>query len=151
MIMADASEKFCLEVQQFIAAPPEKVFAAFDSGEKLKQWFVPKEEVRGKTREYHFEVGGALRIRFEGPDGFVKIVKGLFQEIQPTEKIVFSWIWEAENPDDEQETLVTIILSPENNGTQLTLTHEGLSTEETCRDHTQGWTSVVAHLGRWCE
>jgi uncharacterized protein YndB with AHSA1/START domain len=51
---------------------------------------------------------------------------GVYQEVVPEKKLVFTWEWPGM---PERESLVTFLLKPFDSGTELTLIHEGLPDE----------------------
>jgi uncharacterized protein YndB with AHSA1/START domain len=72
------------------------------------------------------------------PEGKDHIVSGVYREILPPERLVFTWAWEGEGTRGH-ETVVTIELAETPGGTRLELTHEGFESE-TARDlHGEGW------------
>src|SRR5215831_14073593 len=68
---------------------------------------------------------------------------GVYREIRPPEKLVFTWISEA---TQQQETVVTVELFARGEQTELVLTHERFPNAESARDHDQGWQSVLSRL-----
>jgi uncharacterized protein YndB with AHSA1/START domain len=59
------------------------------------------------------------------------------------EHLVFTW---ASPVTGWQPTLVTIELSPHEDGTRLVLIHEGLATDDIRARHRWGWTGIVEKL-----
>ena len=53
------------------------------------------------------------------PTGEAHNVGGVYREMVPNEKLVFTWAWEAAPPDEPQESLVTVLLKPDGDGTLL--------------------------------
>ena len=47
---------------------------------------------------------------------------------------------------DQQETLVTLEMTPESGGTILTLTHERFPGAESRDNHEKGWQAIMAKL-----
>ena len=70
-------------------APRELVFTAWTDPVHLAQWWGP----HGFTNpvcEVDLRVGGAWRIDMQGPDGTIYPNKGVYREIVPPERLVFS-------------------------------------------------------------
>ena len=77
------------------------------------------------------------------PDGEVHDVSGVYREVVPNERLVFTWAWRT---TPERESLVTVTLRPAGTGTAFTLKHERLF-DETARDHhREGWTALLGRL-----
>ena len=128
-----------LQLERSIPAPPEAVYAAWLEPEIMTRWYCPP----GMTTIVHevdATVGGSYRLDMHEKDGKVHRLHGVYKELVPARKIVFSWGWEEE-PDN---TLVTV--EPEGKGTKLTLTHERLPDAKSRDSHAKGWAGCLDHL-----
>ena len=68
-------------------------------------------------------------------------MSGVYREIVEPEKIVFTFAW-----DDEPETLITVTIRPEGNGSKLTFRHEPFATKEARDSHEGGWGECLDKL-----
>ena len=140
-----AATKPSLTLKRRFKAPPAKVFAAWTDPEKIRRWMGP-EGVVGLSAEIDARVGGSYRLLMKSPDGEEHDVSGVYREVVPNEKLVFTWAWKS---TPERQSLVTVLLKPDGDGTLLTLTHEQFF-DETARDHhRQGWTGSLDKLERF--
>ena len=78
-----------LEIVRRLAAPRVKVWRAWSDPDLLKQWWCPKPWVT-EVRTFEFRSGGAFHTFMSGPDGGESDNPGLFLEVTPTERIVFT-------------------------------------------------------------
>jgi len=126
-----------------LKASPEKVYAAVTRPDQILQWWGPD---AGTTvsAEIDLRTGGQYSIVFRLLDGSEHNPHGVYREVVPNEKLVFTWEW----PD--WVSLVTILLRPIDIGTELTLMHENLPTEE-IESHHASWTGWVAELQTYIE
>jgi uncharacterized protein YndB with AHSA1/START domain len=123
-------------VERRIAARPETVFSFFTDRDKWLSWM-------GKDGEFHFEPGGPYRTTVTGEN----VAQGRFVEIDPPERLVFTWGWaEGGMPLPPGSTTVEITLEPVAEGTLLRLVHRGLPSPEACAAHEEGWTHYVDRL-----
>ncbi|WP_346283231.1 SRPBCC domain-containing protein [Bradyrhizobium sp. BRP22] len=108
------------------------------------QWFGPANVKPGSVRaELDVRAGGRYRISFSGNDGEYHEVGGVYREVVPNERLVFSWAWHS---TPERESLVTVSLRQDGAGTLLSLHYEQFA-DETARDnHERGWTELFAKL-----
>jgi len=112
----------------------------------LKRWWGPGGNDPVSSVELDLRAGGRYRILFGGPDGAAHEVQGVYQEVVPNRRLVFTWIWPRTTP--ERESLVTIEFRQVARGTQLVFRHERF-VDETVRDnHRQGWSESFAKLER---
>ena len=129
--------------QRRFTAAPEKVYAAWADPQKLAQWFGPASVEAGSVKaDIDLRVGGSYRISFNA-NGQYNQVGGVYREVVPNERLVFSWAWHS---TPERESLVTVLLKPDGAGTLLTFHHEQFA-DATARDnHERGWTELFAKL-----
>ena len=139
-------QKPSLTLKRHYSAPVEKVFRAWIDPEALKQWFGPSDEGKILVSETNPKVGGRYRIVMQMPSGEQHRVGGVYREIVPNEKLVFTWAWES---TPERESLVTVQLKRADDGTDMTLTHEQFFDEAARDRHQHGWNGTMERLGRY--
>jgi uncharacterized protein YndB with AHSA1/START domain len=141
----DTAVKPSLTLKRHLKASPAQVFAAWTDPQKIVRWMGPGEIV-GEHAESEPRAGGRYRFVMRRPDGDRHVVGGVFREVVPNEKLVFTWSWEVAPPDEPYESLVTVLLKPEGGGTLLTLIHEKLFDEESRDGHSAGWLGAIDKL-----
>jgi uncharacterized protein YndB with AHSA1/START domain len=134
-----------LTIKRHIKAPPAKVFSAWTDPEKVKRWMGPG-EVKVLQAENDARTGGRYRWLMKSPDGEDHDVSGVYREVIPNEKLVFTWAWKT---TPERESLVTILIKPDGDGSLLTLTHEQFFDEEARDRHNAGWTGAMDKLEKY--
>ena len=74
------------------------------------------------------------------------------REVDPPEKLVFTWAWEKMSGDDSNfvpaETLVTVEFLDKNGATEVVLTQEQFSDEHMRDEHEGGWAGCLDGLDR---
>ena len=140
---AELAARPSLTLNRRLAAAPEKVYGAWADPEKLVQWFGPASVEAGSVKvDIDLRVGGHYRISFNA-NGQYNQVGGVYREVVPNERLVFSWAWHS---TPERESLVTVLLKPDGAGTLLTFHHEQFA-DATARDnHQRGWTELLGRL-----
>jgi uncharacterized protein YndB with AHSA1/START domain len=125
-----------------IKAPPARVWAAITRPEQMLQWWGPD---AGPTLKAEADVrpGGRFSVVFRLLDGSEHNPTGVYQEVVPEKKLVFTWEF-AGSP--EPDSLVTFHLAPFEGGTELTLLHERLPDEEARQSHEAGWSGLLDKL-----
>jgi uncharacterized protein YndB with AHSA1/START domain len=76
-------------------------------------------------------------------DGEEHHVSGVYREVVPNEKLVFTWAWRS---TPERESLVTVLVKPDGDGTLFTLMHEQFFDEAARDRHEYGWTGSLNKL-----
>ncbi len=87
--------------------------------------------------------GGRFSIVFRLLDGTEHNPTGVYREVVPEKKLVFTWEWPGM---PERESLVTFLVAPLDGGTKLTLIHEHLPDEEARKSHELGWSGLLDKL-----
>jgi uncharacterized protein YndB with AHSA1/START domain len=134
-----------LIIRRSFDAPRELVFRAWTEPQLLAQWSCPRgftfAENRGELR-----VGGAFSARMRSPEGTEHRLRGVYREIVPPERLVFTHCWVDEHGTAGPETLVTVTLTEGDGRTEM-MFHQGLFASVGARDgHQQGWTSCFERL-----
>ena len=94
-------------------------------------------------------VGGRFRIVFGGADGKAHECAGIYREVVPHRRLVFTWTWPNSTP--ERESLVTVTFRAAHGGTELVFLHEQFF-DETVRDgHERGWSGALDKLERFLQ
>ncbi|WP_367277021.1 SRPBCC domain-containing protein [Bradyrhizobium sp.] len=125
-------------------AEPEKVYAAWIDPAQLIRWFGPGQVRQDTVRaEIDLRPGGRYRISFDNDGGTYNEVGGVYREVVPNARLVFTWAWHS---TPERESLVTVSLAPDGDGTLLTLIHAQFLDAETRDRHREGWLSVLDKL-----
>jgi len=135
-----------LRLERILPAPPERVFEALTDPERVRHWFGPA----GFTvRSLRFDVseGTDYRLVMQPPEGDIFHIRGTFRTVEPPRRLAFTFVYEEPDPDDE-ETLVTVTLEPNDTGTRLVLDQEPFRTPARWELHRVGWTETLERLER---
>ena len=136
-------ERPSLAIVRKLDAAPGKVWRAITEPEALKKWMAPSDAFKVPLAEAELRIGGRYHIVMNAPDGQVHDVSGVYREIVPNKKLVYTWAWKT---TPERESVVTIELRAAGSGTELTLRHEQFFDEEARNHHEQGWNGCLARL-----
>ena len=145
MEQAKVIEKPFLTLQRTFPVAPEKVWRAWTDPEALKRWFGPgtvQEPVA--VADLDVRVGGRFRIVFGGPKGTQHECAGMYKEVVPNRKLVFTWCWPNSTP--ERVSQVTILFKAAGGGTDLQFRHEQFFDEAARDGHQRGWTETFVKL-----
>ncbi|MBM3528542.1 MAG: SRPBCC domain-containing protein [Alphaproteobacteria bacterium] len=141
---ANAPVKPSLTLKRRLNARPERVYAAWTDPTQLVKWFGPDSGAVTKVVT-DVRVGGRYEIVFHTEDGEQHNVSGVYREVEKNAKLQFTWRWITM---PERESLVTITIKPEGEGSILTLHHERFFDEEARDRHEMGWTGCLDKLER---
>jgi uncharacterized protein YndB with AHSA1/START domain len=100
-------------------------------------------EVKVLKVECEPRVGGRYRWLMQSATGEEHDVSGVYREFVPNHKLVFTWAWKS---TPERESLVTVEIKPDGDGSLLTLTHAQFFDDEARDRHQSGWTGALDKL-----
>jgi len=132
-----------IQVSRVIKAPRERVFQAWTTPSDILNWFGCGGS-KALSADVDLRVGGEYRIRINSEKCGVMDVVGVYREINPPSRLVFTWGWLESDPSVErEETTVTIDLIDRNGSTEVKITHEGLTDSDSRDRHAYGWNGCL--------
>ena len=132
-----------LTIRRRFKTAPARLYAAWTEPAQISRWFGPgPAEVR--KAEIDLRVGGRFHIIFYSTDdGEEHDVSGVYREVVKDRKLSFTWAWKS---TPERESLVTVTLKPDGDGTWLTLHHEQFFDQGARDRHHFGWSGALEKL-----
>jgi uncharacterized protein YndB with AHSA1/START domain len=106
------------------------------------KWFGPDSGAVTRA-DMDVRVGGRFDISFHTQDGEAHKVGGVYREVVKNERLQFTWAWRS---TPERESLVTVLIKPDGDGSILTLIHEQFFDEAARDRHQYGWTGSLNKL-----
>lgn len=134
-----------LVIRREYAAPPQRVYEAWTDPQIAREFLCPQGMTVGDIA-MDVRAGGTYRIDMRTAENEAYVAFGTYRDVQPGRKLSMTWQWQEDNPAEEHETLLTLEFNPHGSGTELVLTHERLSSEESRNSHEHGWTSMLQKL-----
>jgi uncharacterized protein YndB with AHSA1/START domain len=135
-----------LSFKRRLNAAPAKIYVAWTDPKKIIQWFGRADAKPGSFQaEIDARTGGRFRVSFSANDEYYE-VGGVYREVVPNRRLVFSWAWHS---TPERESQVTVSLKPDGDGTLLTLHHEQLFDQAARDGHERGWIGSLEKLANY--
>ncbi len=130
-----------LVITRVFDAPRELVFQAWTDPRQAVKWWGPR-----KYPAIHLEMdlrpGGAWRGCLRSTENGQELWhKGIFREVTPPERLVFTFAWEEEG-ERGLETLVTVSFAEQGDGTRMTFRHAPFQSIAERDGHNGGWNST---------
>lgn len=145
MVNSTAAAERTLVIERFFDAPRELVFDAWTKPEHLTQWWGPNDFTLPFC-ELDFRVGGRYRFCMRSPEGEDHWVWGEYSEIEPPERLSFTWNREDANGNIWNSTVVRLTFVDEDGRTRFTLNQTLFDTTADRDDHNGGWTQCLERL-----
>lgn len=132
-----AARGTALEMTETIAAPRDLVFAYFTDPARYAQWM-------GVEARLDPRPDGVYLVHMDGAE---VVAEGRFVQVEPPERVVFTFGWRGSPTVPPGSTRVEITLTEHDGQTLLHLRHSGLPDPEAVSQHGEGWARYVARLG----
>jgi uncharacterized protein YndB with AHSA1/START domain/predicted enzyme related to lactoylglutathione lyase len=142
--MTTVAQPVTLRVTRLIKAPRERVFAAWTTPDEIMKWFGPK-TCRVLSAKVDLRVGGEYYFRVDGKMGQLDL-RGVYREVKPPSRLVYTWNWKGHPEVEFGETLVTVDFVDRDGATEVQITHEGLPNAEQRDNHNHGWNGCLDKL-----
>jgi uncharacterized protein YndB with AHSA1/START domain len=99
------------------------VFAAFEDPAEMARW-IGRQASKTEVQALDVREGGAVLVQMSWDNGMSIRLYGTFKRVKKPSLLEFTWAMEG---DDANKGVVTVEFEPHGTGTELTLTHEGLT------------------------
>jgi uncharacterized protein YndB with AHSA1/START domain len=135
-VEARTSGTQAIEREVRIDASPETVFGFFTDPALMVRW-------KGAQATLDPRPGGVFRVEISEQ----AIAIGEYIEVDPPNRVVFTWGWEGDYASTPPgSSTVEISLTPDGDGTLVRLVHSELPTPESAEAHGQGWDMYLSRL-----
>jgi uncharacterized protein YndB with AHSA1/START domain len=138
-----------LIITRDLKAPREKVFAAWTDPQQAAQWWCPS-DCTLVSCEMDVRAGGKWHRSMRVPGGSTITKYGVYREVAPPARLVFTYGTDYGNGTTDPETVVSITLSEIPGGTRLTLWHTEFQDVAARDDHIRGWTTTLEKVAAFC-
>src|ERR1051325_1177691 len=116
-----------LTVSRLFDAPRDLLFRLWTEPEHAARWWGPK-GFTAISCEMDVRPGGAYRACMRSPQGTRHCRRGIYREIVPPERLVFTFVWEDADGNPGHEMIVTVTFADAGSKTRLTLHQAGFET-----------------------
>ncbi len=136
-------------VEGYFAASPARVFRAWTDPDIVMKWFgQAPNSLHSATID--LRPGGAWRFLKSDDGGKSVGFEGQYRDIQPGERLVFSWAHVVAHANGEREATpysqVEVSFTPRGSGTFVRLVHSAVRSEDARRGIGGGWEAAFRHL-----
>jgi len=136
-------------VEGFFAATPAKVFEAWTKPDIVVKWFGHKPNSL-HSASIDLRPGGEWQFLLLKDDDKSVGFEGLYQDVLPGKKLVFSWAHVVEHANGEREetprSRVEVTFTSKGQGTFVRLVHTAISNEDSRRGIGGGWEAAFTHM-----
>ena len=113
---------------------PDEAFALVTEPERIRRWLAVSAYIE-------LRAGGDFRWTIATGSH----AAGTVREVDPGRRLVLGFGWDEDEALPPDSSTVTIVIEPADDGSRVTLTHEGLNDEQT-KQHAEGWEHYLERL-----
>ena len=130
-------EAALVQIRRTIPAPVERVYRAWTEPELVERWFKPR---GGSSAGAEMDVRAGGRYRWGMKLlGHVYYAFGEYVEVEPVQRLVFTFGWEQVPFVRMTDSVVTVEFHDQDSQTEVVITHERLGGRALRSMHRQGW------------
>ena len=138
-----------VRLHRVLRTKPDRVYRAFLDADANAKWLSPY-GFTCKVHELDAKVGGKFKMSFTNfSSGHSHSFGGEYRELVPSEKIVYSDVFDDPNLPGEMRT--TVVLKPVSGGTDLSIVQEGIPEAIPVDMCYLGWQDSLAQLAKLVE
>ncbi|WP_170416111.1 SRPBCC family protein [Ruegeria atlantica] len=123
-----------LTLKEFYPHPVETVWQALTDPVAIAEWLMPC--------DFRPNVGHRFSIRGAATNNWRGLTECVVIEVEPPRRMVWQWV----SADIPEPTRVCFELEPVDGGTQLTMSHIGMTTQADIESLSQGWPMKLKQL-----
>lgn len=127
-----------VQIVRMIDAPRAEVFHAWTDPEHLRRWWGPGAFTCPEA-EVDLRPGGSYRLVMQATAGDPFVLGGTYREVQPPERLVYTWRWETGPAADGSESLVSVEFHDKGERTEVVLTHSDFPDAHGAAPYRMGW------------
>lgn len=143
-----SDEKNELVIDRTFNAPRDLVWKAWTEPERIRQWLAPRGFTIGMA-EGELKPGGRWRQSMTTPDGHELRLGGVYKEVRPPERLVFTHAWDDENGNPGHETVVEINFVDRGSKTEMHFRQGEFKSSESRDGHAGGWGECLDKLAEY--
>lgn len=129
-----------LTCRRTINATPEQAYAAWLDPVVMKKFMAGASQMRVSEARADARVGGRFFVMMVGETEVPH--QGVYKDLTPFSRIVFTW----ESPYSPADSEVELLFAPVTGGTEVTLNQVKFLSENARDGHIRGWTSILERL-----
>lgn len=137
-------------ITRVLDAPAELVYQAWTVPAHLTEWLGPRNfSTPLETIAVDARVGGRWRATMVAPDGTEYPTGGIYRELVPYERIVFSWGSAEGDTIVDAVTTCSVTLTESDGRTTMSFHQVGPAQLEDANDMFEGWAETSSRLARY--
>jgi uncharacterized protein YndB with AHSA1/START domain len=130
---------FDIRLERIVNATPDAAFKHWVDAEARRRWYAPDDSWIVVEAETELRVGGTWRVLFGPTPDEMYLEHGVFEEIDPPHRVVYTTRYEFPDGRPSFQTHVTVTFEPRGERTLLTMLDTGYPSDEQRAANQRGW------------
>jgi uncharacterized protein YndB with AHSA1/START domain len=132
-----------IRLERIVDAAPNVAFKHWVDAEARRRWYAPDDSWIVVEAETDLRVGGEWRVLFGPTPDELYLEHGVFEEIDPPHRVVYTTRYEYPDGRPTFETHVTVTFEPRSDRTLLTVVDTGYPSVEQRATNEAGWPGFI--------
>lgn len=139
-----------IQANKSFKAPVSALYKAWTEAEQLKQWWKPMGLTLSDV-ENEISEGGKVTYHFKGEEGTSLTIEGAYQEVQPNERLVYTWNWQL--PDEKLNSSYKLEVSFQGSEEEssISITQNEEEQQESVKPKGSAWDEQLSKLAEFLE
>lgn len=95
--------------------------------------------------------GGEIAYKFNGESGTSLTIDGTYQEVQPQERLVYTWNWQLPDEKLNSKYKLDVQFKGSGEGSRIEIKQEQEEQQESVKPKETAWESELSHLAEFLE
>jgi uncharacterized protein YndB with AHSA1/START domain len=132
-----------IRLERIVDATPDRAFQHWVDAGARRRWYAPDDSWIVVEAETDLRVGGEWHVLFGPTPDELYLEHGVFEEIDPPHRVVYTTRYEYPDGRPSFETHVTVTFEPSRDRTLLTVVDTGYPSVEQRATNESGWPGFI--------
>jgi len=139
-----------IQASKSFQADVSALYKAWTEAEQLKQWWKPMGLTLSDV-ENEITEGGKVTYHFKGEEGTSLTIEGTYQEVQPNERLVYTWNWQLPDEKLNSSYKLEVVFEGSADQSSISITQNEEEQQESVKPKGSAWDDQLSKLAQFLE
>jgi uncharacterized protein YndB with AHSA1/START domain len=139
-----------IQASKSFQADVSALYKAWTEAEQLKQWWKPMGLTLSDV-ENEITEGGKVTYHFKGEEGTSLTIEGTYQEVQPNERLVYTWNWQLPDEKLNSSYKLEVVFEGSEDQSSISITQNEEEQQESVKPKESAWDDQLSKLAQFLE
>jgi len=139
-----------IQASKSFQADVSALYKAWTEAEQLKQWWKPMGLTLSDV-ENEITEGGKVTYHFKGEEGTSLTIEGTYQEVQPNERLVYTWNWQLPDEKLNSSYKLEVVFEGSADQSSISITQNEEEQQESVKPKESAWDDQLSKLAQFLE